>query len=40
MKLKRVRAAIHAVMTQHLPRWAATQKRLNAAPLGREDWDA
>ena len=29
-----------ALMNRHLPRWAATQKRLNAAPLGHEDWDA
>lgn len=27
-----------ALMNRHLPRWAATQKRLNAAPLGHEDW--
>lgn len=29
-----------ALMNRHLPRWAATQKRLNSAPLGHEDWDA
>lgn len=27
-----------ALMNRHLPRWAAMQKRLNAAPLGHEDW--
>lgn len=27
-----------ALMNRHLPRWAATQKRLNAAPLGHEEW--
>lgn len=28
-----------ALMNRHLPRWAATQKRLNAAPLGHEEWE-
>ncbi len=28
-----------ALMNRHLPRWAATQKRLNAAPLGYEEWE-
>jgi hypothetical protein len=27
-----------ALMNRHLPRWAATQKRLNASPLGHEEW--
>lgn len=27
-----------ALMNRHLPRWAATQKRLNAAPLGHDEW--
>lgn len=27
-----------ALMNRYLPRWAATQKRLNAAPLGHEEW--
>ena len=27
-----------ALMNRHLPRWAATQQRLNAAPLGHEEW--
>jgi predicted metal-dependent hydrolase len=26
-----------ALMSRHLPRWAATQKRLNSAPLGHEE---
>jgi predicted metal-dependent hydrolase len=27
-----------ALMNRHLPRWVATQERLNAAPLGHEEW--
>ena len=27
-----------ALMNRHLPRWAAARKRLNAAPLGHEEW--
>jgi predicted metal-dependent hydrolase len=27
-----------ALMNRHLPRWAATQKRLKSAPLGHEEW--
>jgi predicted metal-dependent hydrolase len=27
-----------AHMNRHLPRWAAMQKRMNAAPLGHEEW--
>lgn len=29
-----------ALVDRHLPRWTALQKRLNAAPLAHEDWDA
>ncbi|HMO47951.1 MAG TPA: M48 family metallopeptidase [Rubrivivax sp.] len=28
-----------ALMNRHLPRWAAARKRLNAAPLGHEEWE-
>jgi len=29
-----------ALMNRYLPRWGATQERLNAAPLGHEEWGA
>lgn len=29
-----------ALMNRHLPRWTATQRRLNAAPPAKENWDA
>jgi len=27
-----------ALLNRHLPQWPSTQKRLNAAPLGHEEW--
>lgn len=29
-----------APMDRHLPRWASMKRRLNAAPLAHEDWEA
>jgi hypothetical protein len=33
-------ARFMALMSRHLPHWPATQKPLNAAPLGHEEWDS